>query len=107
MKSCPIFQTKFTKFSSEVLKRKIKLSDNDKILMTVWMGHIHNLSLRDRYFCFTKEGLYWKFPAIIQIGEEGKTTERTICNSDFFQREVSSFSLVFTKCDDDLNELHI
>ncbi len=101
------FQTAYTPCSSKVLGRILNLSNSDKILMTVWMGHIHNLSLRDRYFCFTKEGLYWKFPAIVQIGEEGKTAERAICNSDFFKREGSSFSLVFTKCDDDLNELHI
>ena len=101
------FQTAYIPCSSKVLGRILNLSNSDKILMTVWMGHIHNLSLRDRYFCFTKEGLYWKFPAIIQIGEEGKTAERTICNSDFFKREGSSFSLVFTKCDDNLNELHI
>lgn len=102
-----IFQTDFSSFTSEVLKRRFKLVEGDRIQMVIWMGHIHNLSVRDRYFCFTKEGFYWNFPAIVQSGEEGKTAERIICDSDFFQKEGSSFSLVFTKCDGDLNELHI
>ena len=102
-----IFQTDFSSFTSGVLKRKLNLSDNDKILLTIWMGHIHNLPLRDRYFVFTKQGLYWNFPAIVQSGEEGQTAERTICDSDFFQKHDSSFGLVFTKCEGELNELHL
>jgi len=101
------FQNSFSKSTYYFLKRHFKLSDDDKILLTVWLGHIHNLAVRDRYFCFTKHGLYWNFPAIVQIGEEGQPAERTLCDSDFFQKEGSSFSLVFTKCDGDLNELHV
>lgn len=101
------FQTSFSKSTYNLLKRCLKVSDNDKILMTIWMGHIHNCPMRDRYFCFTKEGLYWNFPAIVRTGLEGENSERFICQSDFFQKEGSGFSLVFTKCDGDLNELHI
>ena len=102
-----IFQTDFSDFTLKVLGRRFKLVEGDSIQMVIWMGHIHNLPLRDRYFVFTKQGLYWNFPAIVQSGEEGQTAERTICNSDFFQKQDSSFSLVFTKCEGELNELHL
>ena len=92
-----IFQTDFSDFTLKVLGRRFKLVEGYSIQMVIWMGHIHNLPLRDRYFVFTKQGLYWNFPAIVQSGEEGQTAERTICNSDFFQKQDSSFSLVFTK----------
>lgn len=102
-----IFQTDFSDFTLKVLGRRFKLVEGDSIQMVIWMGHIHNLPLRDRYFVFTKQGLYWNFPAIVQSGEEGQTAERTICDSDFFQKQDSSFSLVFTKCEGELNELHL
>ena len=102
-----IFQTDFSDFTLKVLGRRFKLVEGDSIQMVIWMGHIHNLPVRDRYFVFTKQGLYWNFPAIVQSGEEGQTAERTICDSDFFQKQDSSFSLVFTKCEGELNELHL
>lgn len=102
-----IFQTDFSDFTLKVLGRRFKLVEGDSIQMVIWMGHIHNLPLRDRYFVFTKQGLYWNFPAIVQSGEEGQTAERTICDSDFFQKQDSSFCLVFTKCEGELNELHL
>ena len=102
-----IFQTDFSDFTLKVLGRRFKLVEGDSIQMVIWMGHIHNLHLRDRYFVFTKQGLYWNFPAIVQSGEEGQTAERTICDSDFFQKHDSSFGLVFTKCEGELNELHL
>lgn len=102
-----IFQTDFSDFTLKVLGRRFKLVEGDSIQMVIWMGHIHNLPVRDRYFVFTKQGLYWNFPAIVQSGEEGQTAERTICDSDFFQKQDSSFSLVFTKCEEELNELHL
>ena len=68
-----IFQTDFSDFTLKVLGRRFKLVEGDSIQMVIWMGHIHNLPLRDRYFVFTKQGLYWNFPAIVQSGEEGQT----------------------------------
>lgn len=82
-----IFQTDFSSFALEVLKRRFKLVEGDSIQMVIWIGHIHNLSVRDRYFVFTKQGIYWNFPAIVQSGEEGENTERLICESDFFKKD--------------------